>query len=192
VAGSLGFIGTPACCRAPCPAFPLHKVVICIALNDSTSVRIQQGCATVSPLLDIEGDCNVDWSWGQTYTSDGRKCVTVNWNRTVTDGSFVRLRFCNDDPCETCVDADYNSCGQLVANQLLKFEVDGVNYVSQLKAIAAAGSAVEGCYAVRCISGLSGSCCDPEVPISLNNIKAGVEVIFGPIGTSTPIPLVVG
>ena len=186
VASSLGFIGTPACCRAPCPAFPLHKVVICISLNDNTLVKIQRGCASTSSLVDLPSeDCNIDWSFGREFSSDGRKCQLVNFTETVTDGSFIRLRFCTADFCSPCGETDLTACGQRVQNQLVKFVVDGVNYKTQLQLIANAGGAAEGCYSVDCFST---ACCDPDVDINLNDITAGTEIVFGPIGTSIPAP----
>lgn len=180
----LGFVNVKACCRVPCPAFPLHKVVICIALNDNTSVKIQQGCGTSSHLVEEQDDCTIDWSWGQTYTSDGRKCQVVNWTRTVTDGSFIRIKFCRADDCEDCT-VDYNSCGRKIVNALLKFQVDGVDTVAALQEVAKHNGGIGlGCYSVQC----RGACCDTDPGyVVLSDILAGTEIVYGPIGTSVPM-----
>ena len=182
--GSLGFVGVKPCCRVPCPSFPLHKVVICIALNEVTAVKIQQGCGTNSPLLtaELESDCTIDWSWGQVYTTDGRKCQVVNWTRTVTDGSYIRLKFCRADDCDDACEPDYNSCGTKIVNALLKFQVDGVNTVSYLQKIAETGG--YDCYRVEC----RGECCEEGDVVHLNDIRPGTVIQYGPIGTSTPTP----
>lgn len=189
VSNTLGFNGVKACCRVACPALPLHKVVICIALNDTTSVKIQQGCRP-DHFVEEDEDCAIDWTWGQTYSSDGRKCAVVNWNRTVTDKSFVRLKFCRESECDAPCEAAYNSCGRKIVNALLKFQVDTVDHVAGLQAVARydRGHGL-GCYRVVC----GGECCDTDVQeyVHLSDIRAGTEIVYGPIGTTVPLPALV-
>lgn len=186
VANSLGFTGVPACCAAPCPAFPFIKVNICINLNQSTEVRIRQGCRR-APLTRC---ADIGWEWGKTMDTGLANCGIVNWNRTVKNGTFLNVQFCNRDACAPC-GSSISSCGRRLLNQLVRFQVDGVEYRWLLEAILANppdSDALEAeglCYYVRCTGAATG-CCSDATFTSLGNIPAGAEIVFGPLGVPFP------
>ena len=186
MSNSLGFSGVPGCCVSPCPSMPFHKVNICIGLNQATSVRIRQGCRR-APLTSC---ADIDWEWGKSMDIGLKKCGTVNWNRTVKNGTFINIKFCNVDECTPCA-TDITSCGRQVVNQLYKFEVDGVDYRGLLEAILNLETPIAQevleelgvCYSVGCGASV---CCDVLTFTTLGNIPPGAEIVFGPLGVPFP------
>ena len=205
---SLGFSGAAgaACCVLPCPAYPIHTINICVLVNIETSVKIQQGCLKehheyYSESSDSDSDVDnkdqndIGYSHGQTYDSWGRKCRVVNWSRKVPDDAFIRLRFYG-------VDGDEEPCEDYIGNnQLLKYEVDGVDVTHMLRTYLGAtlgGSPYHyvkaGCagaprdgethYTYLCCSyrdhasrhGPTGS-----ADYTLQDIPRGAEIVVGPI-----------
>ena len=214
ITGTLGFTGPHQCCRAPCPAFPIHHVKICIRINEYTSVKIQQGCGIKKPsakLLSETYGCPVEYNWGLIENSWGRSCRTVEWNRQVPSTSFIRLQLCSVDLCSTCEDTAYTLCGNEIKNQLLKFEVDQVDYTNVLQTVAGYYTSeskfgplgVLGCVQVTCGKPYTKTvwskdaiptwevdyCCDnrggktvPYVGVDLTNMRVGTKIQFGPLG----------
>ena len=182
ITGTLGFTGAQ-CCRAPCPALPIHHVKICIRINENTSVKIQQGCAVANL---PQPTCPVDYNWGLIENSWGRSCRLVEWNRKVPSATFIRLRLCGADNCSSCSEIAYTPCGVPIANQLLKFEVDDVDYTSVLQLIANSEFREAGCIHVWCRSdeGPCAAACTAASTggINLLAMPIGTEIQFGPIG----------
>jgi hypothetical protein len=185
VGNSLGFSGVGACCAAPCPLFPLHKVHICLQINRATCARIQQGCLENDQL---QQGCIVKYGWGQLEDTWGRECRTIVFDRAVPRNSFIRIRLCSCDGCDA-------SCGvdsSLQYNQLKSFQVDGVEYAPLLdlvRGVEPDGSL--GCLQVNCYG--DSSCCDEDVfrtTGSLAEMPVGSQIVFGPIGQTIPEPVV--
>jgi hypothetical protein len=176
VANAQGFRNAPGCCAAPCPAFPLHKLNICLSVARGTLVEFTRGCGGTT--------CDdINWGWSEFQSSNGDTCATINISYTdIQNGSFVRLKLCPENPCNPC-DPQYTCSGALVYNTLTKFQVDGVDYKTTLQAIANSEDQDTFCYKVRCADG---GCCDPLVFVNLDRMKLGTEIVFGPIGTSLP------
>lgn len=194
-ANSLGFVGAPSCCKFPCPAFPLHKVNICFRVVCGTCVQINQGClVTETPGTNSDiSDCTIDWTWGTVESSWGRKCRVINWNRTVPSNSFIRIRICPCNPCSTgCgISGDSDLSGGVASNGLVKFQVDGQDYVNFLQGVRDAGGQL-GCNRAWCTSfntsltAPADCCTSGDGVISWTNITRdlpwGTEIVFGPIG----------
>lgn len=194
VCNALGFGAGPACCKFPCPKFPIHHVKICIQVNQSTCVKIQQGC-----LLSQSGeDCSVDYEWGVVEDSWGRKCRVIEWNRQVPKDTFVRIRFCSCDACSTGCGRDTGGLLGAPTNKLLKLEVDGIDYVGFVQGVRDIGG-VLGCVRAWCTGSTVGAdnegvCCQydgaatPGINTvswtSVEDLPWGAEIVFGPIGQS--------
>lgn len=182
VANTLGFKGSvAACCKFPCPTFPIHHVKICVKVNENTCVKIQQGCWYGTECTDV------DWTWGTTDDSWGRKCRVIEWNRKVPKNTFIRIRFCSCDNCSAgCGEGDYDqSLGASIHNALLKFEVDGLDYTSVIQGSLEPGTVQRGCITTSCFG--FGDCCTTEPEddprwTSVVDIPWGAQVTFGPIG----------
>ena len=143
-------------------------------------MRIQQGCAVgTNPLA-----CEVDYNWGLIENSWGRTCRLVEWNRKVPSKTFVRLRLCAADSCSSCNEQALTLCGKPINNELVKFEVDGVDYVSVLQAILVDGGSL-GCIKVGCGAHASTACCERSSTSfnDLADMRVGAEITFGPIGS---------
>ena len=212
ITGTLGFYGPQQCCRAPCTAFPIHHVKICIRINEHTSVKIQQGCGikASAKLLKETYGCPVDYNWGLIENSWGRSCRTVEWNRMVPSTSFIRLQLCPVDNCTSCADKAYTLCGNAIKNQLLKFEVDQVDYTAVLQSVATYYTSdgfygplgILGCIQVTCGNTYTESefvkdkapvwktdyCCDNTINgsaykgVDLADMRIGTTIQFGPLG----------
>lgn len=186
IANGQGILGA-RCCKGGCPRWPMRRVNICIQINDSTCVELQKGCQS---LEDVQaGSCGIDWAWGEKQSSWGRKCRVVNFNTDIQTGGYLRLRLCACNSCSSCTDSDLSSSGP-VKNVLLKFEVDGVDYIGDLDIIAnnsaepnipPFGYVANTCLHVGCFT--TGSCCNSDEPTDLTNITQGTEIVFGPVGT---------
>ena len=196
--GSLGFRGA-GCCRAPCPSFPLHHVVICFEINACTQVQIDVGC---SPTGDCEAG-DIAWVSGAVQDSWGRQRRTVQFDQQVQDGAYIRITTCAKGPCSSCT-----GCGLGTyypdetitypdANKLLKYIVDGQDikrYLTDVLALEPAGlpAHVDGCVYVGCATRTAGSldpsptltCCEysPSGFNALDQIPWSSEITVGPIG----------
>jgi len=194
VANTLGFAGgAPACCRAPCPTFPIHHVVICVQVNNATTVTIEEGCRTLDS--DPDGCGEISYGFASNDNSWGRKCRVVEFNRKVSSDRFLRVRFCsNSNSCAPCGE-DVSLTGGVIPNKLIRFQVDGVNYKNTLQLVLERNEAVHDtnpCLYVGCIGGLYGrerfsDCCTVDATtgdtfLTLNDIPRGSEIRFGPIG----------
>lgn len=182
VGNALGFANAAPCCSAPCPSFPLHKVTICLKLNDRTCAKIQQGCLE-SPVS--ESTCTVKYGWGQIMSSDGKSCRVVKFDRWVPRNSFVRIRLCACDACDSVLCSETDSTN---TNQLLSFLVDGADFTSLLALARAQESGSIGCVYVGCQGRtvIPSSCCDSEW--TLDDMPFGSEIEFGPIGQTLSPP----
>jgi hypothetical protein len=177
IANSLGFSGVGACCAAPCPSLPFHKLDVCLQLNRNTTATIQVGCR-----LGSSDPCEAYFPESRDYSSDGRDCQVVNFQRTVKDGALVRIVLCQKD-CVPCgANPPLSTCGVPVLNKLLKFSVDGISYVPLLDLLGDQEvESTSSCTFVRCTA--SGACCDTEEVIVVStSIPAGVTIQFGPVG----------
>ena len=200
---ALGFSGPngSGCYKHPCPAYPIHTVNICVLVNLDTEVRIQQGC-----LGDHDHDedddhdqSDITYSSGQTYDSWGRKCRVVSWSRKVTDDAFIRMRFIGAEEDEPCDAVPLHG----VTNQLLKFEIDGLDLIPVVDRYLALPYGMSSNYSylkAGCMGGLSGGsgCCELDVAFvptwNKRDIPRGAEIVVGPISelpyvTSPPIVL---
>lgn len=184
VSNPLGFKGV-SCCKTACPAFPLHHVVVCIRINDATCLRVQTGCAC--PDGAVEPCPPVNYNWGVTENSWGKKCRVVQFNRHLPADSFVRFRFCACDSCTSCGD-EVTDSGLSITNSLLTFKIDGTSYLPYLTLLLPSNDHVADCSQVTCFDVSTDSCCVAD-DITLTNIPLGTEIRVGPIGSlSTPVP----
>ena len=144
-------------------------------------MKIQQGCQVgTNPL-----DCEIDYNWGLIENSWGRTCRLVEWNRKVPSKSFIRLRLCSADSCSGCNETALTLCGSVIKNELLKFEVDGIDYVGILQDLLLNYDGVLGCIKVSC----PGCCNSQQFPFTdLGNMPTGAEIVFGPIGAPLLYP----
>lgn len=177
VGNALGFSNVRACCSAPCPAMPLHKVSFCLQITQRTCATIQQGCSESS-----DAPCSVRYNWGATEDSWGRSCRVINFDRSVPRGTFIRIRLCACNGCDSlCSDPTV-----LQTNKLISFLVDGVDYVPTIQGARDTESHTLGCIYVGCQGGsvIEGACCDGEWGV--DDLPFGSEIVFGPIGTALP------
>jgi len=183
--GSLGFRGA-GCCRLPCPAFPLHHVVICFEVNATSSVQIDVGCPG-------EGStgCAQSWIYGAPQDSWGRQSRVVQFDQQVQDGAFIRITTCAKSPSCTLSD----DCGlgpdiqgaHIYANKLLRYLVDGTDITRYLHTVLISDTHTDGCVFVGCSdhTGATGACCNYEGVnpfVSLAEVPYGSEITVGPIG----------
>lgn len=132
----LGFVGGHPCCAYPCIQFPPYSVQICLTVNSTTQVTIEQGCPVTCLASELLDDtCNIHFSPGQTVDSWGKRCRTISWNRSVPAGAYIRIRFCAGQgcpaPCVYGTDSYSSLCG--AKNSLLKFSVNGSDFVSTIQ-----------------------------------------------------------
>jgi hypothetical protein len=193
VTSSLGF-KSAKCAAKPCPCLPLQHVVLCFRVNNNSQILVQQGCllSTVNTTVEPTTVCNVDWSAGPTYNSEGKKCRIVTFDRMVPCSTFLRLRVCSAVAgCVGCADADVDASGAPITNALLSFQINGVDLTAQLQAILNNPTLyVNGWF--NCIhvgpivapvgSDTLGSECFPFVDLS--DVPQGAEIQVGPIGQS--------
>jgi hypothetical protein len=202
----LGFSGGHTCCAKPCIQFPPFNINICLTLNYLTQATIQQGCNIALP----EDDCNLYFPPGATYSTDGRKCKTINWSRAVPFGSYIRIALCAVEGCvSTCTPQPNFSVGP--ANALNKFTINGIDFRQEFVDVAAPGSNAAGlggqtgCYIKAACLGqpkafvTGDTCCQwyqdegqsgdsytvswYTGAASLSDLPIGTELILGPIGS---------
>lgn len=184
--GSLGFRGA-GCCRLPCPAFPLHHVVICFEVNATTSVQIDIGC----PGEGATG-CATQWIYGAPQDSWGRQSRVVQFDQKVQDGAFIRITTCAKAPsCTSSSDCGLGPVdlegGHPHASKLLRYLVDGTDITRYLHTVLISEGHEDGCVFVGCAdhTGATGSCCNYEGSdpfVSLAEVPFGSEITVGPIG----------
>lgn len=180
--GALGFRGT-SCCRVPCPGAPPVHVVVCVNVNRTSMVKFELGCFVGR--TDVEQTCIVDYRPGETFTSNGKQCRTVQYNHLIPANSFLRITFCPvDGACSNagCGVSDYNAGASTSVNSILSFKIDGVDIYGNLEALTTGEVHTQGCVSVGCVAG-SGCCTIDDTFTTLAEIPWGAQVVVGPIGT---------
>lgn len=186
--GSLGFKGA-GCCRLPCPAFPLHHVVICFEVNATSSVQIDVGCPGVGAT-----GCATQWIYGAPQDSWGRQTRVVQFDQQVQDGAFIRITTCAKSPsCTVSSDCGLGPEDPLVegsfplANKLLRYIVDGTDITRYLQTVLSSESHTDGCVYVGCSDHTPANtdCCNYAGTNPFADLAAvpyGSEITVGPIG----------
>jgi hypothetical protein len=184
VGNALGFSNVPACCSAPCPLMPMHKVTFCLQITERTCAKIQQGCSESS-----DATCAVRYNWGLVEDTWGRPCRVIKFDRSVARGTFIRIRLCSCDACDSVLCSDAT---RPQTNKLISFLVDGIDYLPTIESARAADDHTLGCIYVGCQGGfnIEGACCDEARDWTLNDLPFGSEIVFGPIGTALPSVLI--
>ena len=118
---------------------PPCSVLITLMINSETQVIIQQG-RRVGGCAGIDADsgtdtCTLQFARGTVEDSWGRHCRKVTWCRQVPHGSYIRLQFCKADAVYD-MDSGPVSHGALAANALLKFQVNGRDFVHGIAGVA--------------------------------------------------------
>ncbi len=209
---SLGF-QKAKCCKIPCPNFPAVRVNICVQVNQTSKVIIQQGCKLPEEEVALQ-PCRVDWKTGYVATSWGDKFRRVTYSYWVPAETMIRIRVCpnTETGCSDGGDCPvpYDAEGQFIHNRILRFEINGVDYASMLNTTSIEGGA-EGCLFIGCqdyIPGIASAeptypltttCChyatapqnSDAVPIlkyqdAHDFLPWGAEIVVGPVGTPLP------
>jgi hypothetical protein len=113
------------------------------------------------------------------------------FDRAVPRNSFIRIRLCSCDGCDSTCTVD----GTQNYNKLISFQVDGVEYAPLLDLVRSTQTGgVLGCLQVNCYG--DGACCDSATfngaEGSLSDMPSSSQIVFGPIGQTIPEPPLVG
>jgi hypothetical protein len=207
VPSSLGFTKAK-CCKTPCPNLPPVRVNICVQVNQSSKVIIQQGCYLGEPgdqpVVD-QHPCRVDWKTGYAATSWGDKFRRVTYSYWVPYKTFIRIRICanTDTGCDGggCP-VPLDSFGENIHNKILRFEVNGVDVVEQLN-VTDIPDGYKNCVFIGCQDFIRGAAIDYPTTDTCCHTAAGTgavgtlkwtdatlalpwgaEIVVGPVGTS--------
>ena len=139
VPSSLGF-QKAKCCKTPCPNLPPVRVNICVQVNQTSKILIQQGCYIGEPETNSETaekhPCRVDWKpTGLAATAWGDKFRRVTYSYWVPYKTYMRIRVCanTDTGCDGgCPELPLDSFGEGIPNKIIRFEVNGVDVVESL------------------------------------------------------------
>lgn len=199
-ANGLGFLGH-ACCRAPCPTYPLSRVSICYTVNQLSQFTFEVGCA--DPLVGEQTCPDLHYQFPSIQDSWGRRARSGVFIQDVQRGAYIRVRVCAASTL--CTGACPNfALPQYVPNAITSFSINEQDFLSVIVGVANTDGTTD-CIHAWCTDGVvTGDAFDPtsyccqyinddglnvywdartEDDNTASNLPWGTEIVFGPVGS---------